>query len=92
MMSLQWVPLAGATFLKPSGDKQHLFVVANNPAIFDGYGPHPCVVVLSVTTLRNIPTDDEACILNEGDHPFIKHRSYVAYRHAEVMALPHLDQ
>jgi hypothetical protein len=90
-MAVAWLPYAGSAFLKPSGNKNHLFIVVDTPMKFEGYGPHDCVVIVSVTTLRNIPSDDLACLLNAGEHPFVRHPSYVAYVQAEVVTVPHLQ-
>mgnify|MGYP004519749287 CR=1 FL=1 len=70
---------AGDTFLcsYPEKDK-HLFIV-----VLDEYNNGcnivcPCVMVTSWKD--NPKLDDPACILNVGDHDFIKHKSYIAYK------------
>ncbi|HPO14636.1 MAG TPA: hypothetical protein PLI09_14430 [Candidatus Hydrogenedentes bacterium] len=39
-------------------------------------------LVVSVTSYNE--EKDPTCILNVGDHPFIKHKSCISYRHATV--------
>lgn len=69
---------AGDSFLyKYPGNDRHLFIV-----VLDEYDNGtdiicPCVMVTSWKD--NPKLDDPACILHEGEHPFIRHKSYVAY-------------
>ncbi len=42
------------------------------------------VMMAGVTTLRENTPHDPACILKEGDHPFISHPSFVEYRFARL--------
>ena len=71
---------ARATLLYPSGtandpNRKHLFIVLTEPA-----GKPPTVLLVSVSSFIRGKATDEACILRPGDHPFIKHDSFVAYR------------
>lgn len=54
-----------------------------------GYGQHPQVVYVGITSHDNIPFDS-ACVLRPGDHPFIRHDSYVAYRHIRIDSEAHM--
>lgn len=33
---------------------------------------------------------DEACIIEKGDHPFVKHKSFIAYREARLLSFDQL--
>lgn len=57
-------------------EKLHLRVIATPPAA-DG-----CVVVVSVTTLRR--NSESLVLIDVGDHPFIRHKSTVSFRYAEI--------
>jgi hypothetical protein len=81
----------GHTFLgqeeqTPSGLKRHLNVIISNPDKDNNF------MVVSVTTLRRradgtpYKNQDLTCILNAGDHPFIKHESWVFYQIAKSMS------
>ncbi len=66
------------TLLIPSGtefdsDKKHLFVICNDTCI-DGKN-----LIVPLVTWKNSYSDD-ACVLDVGDHPFIRHRSCIQYR------------
>lgn len=70
---------AGDPFLYryPRGDF-HLFII-----VLDSYKTEsgfvcPCVMVTSWT--GNPKLDDPSCILEAGEHEFITHKSYIAYK------------
>lgn len=87
-----WTCRVGSSLLVPSGPAGlHLFVIALGPAVLDGYGPAPQVLMASATTLRDGIPFDSACVLEPGDHPFIQHRSYIAYRYARVDSAAHVE-
>jgi hypothetical protein len=48
--------------------------------------------MVSATTLREGIPHDPACVLKPGDHPFIKHRSFISYRHLRLDADPHVGK
>ena len=64
----------GDTFLmeKPRGIKHLFIVVAKNKS--KGH-----VLLVHVTSSNNRVLYDASCILDVGDHEFIKHKSYVRY-------------
>lgn len=68
-----------ATLLVPSGtandpNRKHLTILLTAPT-----GPAKQVLTVNISTLRGNRGDDSTCLLDIGDHEFIKHRSYVAY-------------
>ena len=88
-----WQPIAGATLLMPSGpDGDHLYVVLNDPKPFPGYGPHPCIVLVNVSTVRDGAKHDETCVLDAGSHPFIKEESYLVYRSTRIEQVSHVTR
>ena len=84
-----FLPYPGATLLMPSGpeddpDRMHLFVVLTNP--FDDMGDGiQKVLLVSFSSIRDYYTHDPACVLNPGDHPFVKHESFVVYKRAIIV-------
>lgn len=89
---MNWTPSAGSTLLMPSGPKggNHLFVVLHNPCLFDGYGPNPCVAQVSLTSVVADVPGDPACEISKGEHPFVVHDTYVAYRFIRLEQASHL--
>lgn len=86
-----WHPSEGATLLMPSGQEgKHLFVVLNNPATFQGYGPRPHIVLVNVSTVRPGIPHDTTCLLAAGCHPFVRRESFIAYRHARIEPVAHV--
>lgn len=76
-----------STILLPSGTTQdkhrkHLFVVMCKPV-------QGSVLLVSIATRQRFY--DTTCILNAGDHSFIKHESYVAYDLAKTERVQNLE-
>ena len=85
-MSL-FLPLKRATLLIPSGpesdkDRKHLFILLNDP--HDDESGKSCVLMVSLSTVRQGVPHDPACILYAGDHAFVKNDSYVVYQKARI--------
>lgn len=86
-----WQAVPGQTLLVPSGPGLHLFFVVFGPVTLADYGPMPQVAMASATTLRDGIPHDPACVLEAGEHPFIRHRSFVAYRHMRLDSTQHIE-
>ena len=74
----------GATLLLDAHGGLHLHVILNDPACIENYGTEVQVVIVSVTSIKVGKEYDDTVVLSPGDHPFIKHPSYVAYRFAQI--------
>jgi hypothetical protein len=44
-----------------------------------------------ITSIKDGKHYDEACVLNAGEHPFIKHPSFLLYRMAETTRATHIS-
>lgn len=76
-------PYRKGTVLAPSGNCEHLHVVCNDPIFYPIDQCH-CILVVNISSVKaGVPYDD-ACLLQVGDHGFIKHDSYVVYRRAAI--------
>lgn len=75
----KWVIREGAAYLADSGVgyRQHLFVILNDPIVFPNKGSQTCVCVVNFSTIPTHIPYDPTCVFTAGDHPFIKHQSYV---------------
>ena len=77
----------GNTFhCRDVGSKAHLYIIICQ----DGDSPMECVIV-NVTTIHN-DLCDKSCVLDKGDHPFIKQPSSVLYRKAEIAKVEALER
>lgn len=81
-----FIPFKKATLLIPSSpnnlkDTKHLFIILNNPSQSK---PQKCLLV-NISTIRNSIMFDSACIIEPGEHKFIKKRSFVFYRFAKII-------
>jgi hypothetical protein len=76
---------AGTTlFLRtgPAHDpgRMHLFIVLTAPKSIDSAEPGTlCVPLVSLSSIPKDRPYDATCVLRTGDHPFIRHDTYVAY-------------
>jgi len=90
-----WVPVAGSTFLVPSGPSgYHLHVVLNDPCVFDGYGPVCCVVMVGFTSKVNgAPYDGEKLVSRRWNWPnntYLQRRLKFV-RSQQMAESPHLN-
>ena len=74
---------AGDTFRRSYGS--HLWVVVSDP----DQDPDR-VLIVNLTTVRS--NCDPACILDAGDHPFVKHPSYLLYAESRIVTNQELDR
>lgn len=84
-----FLPLKRATLLVPSGpagnlDQKHLFILLTDPQVIESEDRQ--VLMVSISTIRPGIPHDAACVLYAGDHPFVKHRSYVVYQKPRLEA------
>lgn len=87
-----WVAEAGQTLLRPSGSKNHLYVILRAGMVLDqyGYGPSTKLVMVNATTIRDGVPHDTACCLTPGCHPFVGEPSYMRYRDAVIEDVQHV--
>ena len=88
-MSL-FVPFKRATLLIPSGptndpERKHLFVLLTDPIEASGFDEKQ-VLLVNIASVPNGLPYDATCIIQPGEHRFIKHESYVFYAKARIEA------
>jgi len=64
----------GNTFLFPKSSDDHLWAIISDPA----RNPHR-VVVVTFFTFHDCDYEQNACVIYSGEHPFIKHATYVDF-------------
>ena len=79
-----YTPTRKGILLIPTGPCYHLHIICNDP-VFYPFKIKECVLVVNISTVDPRIDYDETCLLNVGDHPFIKHESYVYYRKADIL-------
>lgn len=52
-------------------------------------GKNDDVLIVNISSLSN--RCDETCILNSSDHSFIRHKSYIAYKHSNIINVDKLE-
>lgn len=73
-----YTPYRTGTLLIPSGPSNHLYVILTDANAAEEH------LLASITSVPEVGFYDPTCILTIGDHPFLKHESYVFYRKADV--------
>lgn len=69
----------GCTFLyRYSGSDLHLFIVITGTVSINKTIMYTCTMISSWK--QGSPLCDPACIIEAGEHPFITHKSYIAYK------------
>lgn len=63
--------------------KEHLFFICHDPVYIEDMRKN-CFLIVNLTSIKPEIPYDNSCVLNIGDHSFIKHPSYVLYRSAEI--------
>jgi len=77
----------GSSFLLLDGSgKQHLWAILSDPTQSNSE-----IVIANFTTFRGTGYEDTSCIVESGEHPFIKNRSYVRYRSSKIIHISKLD-
>lgn len=78
--------LRKGTILIPTGPCDHLHVICNDPVFYPNL-VKDCVLAVNLSTVNNLIDYDKTCILKIGEHPFIKHDSYILYRKAAILGV-----
>lgn len=81
-----YAPYELGAILIPYNEALHLFAVMNDPCA-DGL-----CLLLMVTSIKPKRSFDGTCILNDGDHEFLRHQSYIAYRIAQQARAVHIGR
>jgi hypothetical protein len=64
-----------AFFLKSVAADKHLWVIISDPE------SHPDQVLFVSMTTHDI-TKEDVCVINQGEHPFVTHKTCIDYSHA----------
>ncbi|EIF0102212.1 hypothetical protein LEX56_004686 [Salmonella enterica] len=82
-MTVDFSPVQKGTILLLSGSKEHIFFICNDPVYYPKMVKETFLAV-NLTSITDAFEPDHSCVLDVGDHPFIRHSSYVFYRRAEI--------
>ncbi|MDF1895074.1 hypothetical protein [Rahnella contaminans] len=87
----KYQPLKKGTVLALSGGVDHLHVICNDPVHYPIDGCD-CVLAVNISSVKHGVPHDSTCILQIGDHPFIRHDSYVVYERAVIWKVINVDK
>jgi len=77
------MPTSKGTILIPANSASHLHFVCNDPVFYPNKGKE-CVLLVNISSIKQGISHDTSCLLDVGDHPFIKKPSFIYYRMAEI--------
>jgi len=72
------------TVLIPTGPTKHLHFICCDPVYYPNLVKE-CVLVVNISSIEEELDFDNSCILDIGDHPFVKRPSSIYYRKAEIL-------
>lgn len=85
------MPVEGGTLFIASGPTgDHLFVIAFESRVLQGYGSSEQVLLVPFCSVYPNGKHDPACIVQEGEHSFITHESYLDYRNSRIESVSHI--
>ena len=83
--------IRGGTVYGVSGFSEHLIILCSNPMFYRVTRTN-AVLTVNVSSWHEMsPSNDDSCILNVGDHDFIKHKSFCLYQRAIPMNVLRLE-
>lgn len=75
------------TFRGGSDELKHLFFILTDPCLNKETGANNCVLLVNCSTIKDGFQFDDTCILETGEHEFIKKRSFIYYKEARIEQL-----
>lgn len=91
-MAVNWRPYRGCSILAGYGDyhKKHLCIITTNPIVDPEDGIEK-VIITACCTFDGRLGNDDTCLIDQGEHPFFCHRSFIHYRRAVLVAVSQLQ-
>lgn len=85
----EFIPEKKGTILSIAGKINHLHVICTNPFFCADIGAM-AIIAVNISSIKENVDYDKTCVLHVGDHPFIKHDSYVRYKDATAMKVENI--
>ena len=86
------VTLLLPTFTGDNDDLKHLFFLLTDPC-FDGeLNQENAILLVNCSSVKPDKPHDNACYIEQGEHEFIKHRSYIVYKQARIETLEQIER
>lgn len=79
------------TILVPTGSANHLHFLCCDPTFYPNLGKD-CILGVNISSINDGTEYDSSCLLDAGDHSFIKHPSYIYYRKAEIFGVESISR
>lgn len=85
-MTADFSPVKKGTILLLSGSKEHIYFICNDPVFYPKIAKTSFLAV-NLTSIVEGVEHDPTCVLNVGDHSFVKHPSYIFYGKADIFGV-----
>lgn len=85
----EFIPEEKGTILSIAGKINHLHVICTNQFFCADIGAM-AIIAVNISSIKENVDYDKTCVLHVGDHPFIKHDSYVRYKDATAMKVENI--
>lgn len=80
------------TFRGNSDELKHLFFILTDPCEDKETKRPEMLLLVNCSTVYPEKPFDNACVLDVGEHPFIKHKSYIYYKETRIESLIDIEQ
>lgn len=80
---IEFDSIKGGSILAIAGPLKHLHFICSDPFFNKDTGA-VSVVAVNISSVKEGRPYDNTCMLDKGDHPFIRHLSYVYYKEAVI--------
>ncbi|HHA1934672.1 hypothetical protein ACEV60_21430 [Enterobacter ludwigii] len=81
-----FTPVKKGSILLLSGPKEHIYFICNDPVFYPQLARDSFLAV-NLTSVGGGYEIDHSCLLDVGDHPFVKHPSYIFYQRAQIFGV-----
>lgn len=86
-----FIPDKGGSILAIAGTVRHLHVICSKP-FFNPATGEISVVAVNISSVKDRTRYDKTCVLEKGDHPFIRHKSFVYYKGSTIFRISKIQQ
>lgn len=83
--------IKGGTVYGMAGHSEHLIILCSDPVFYGEIGTEAVLSVNVSSWREGSKLNDPTCILDVGDHPFIRHKSFCVYSKAVPLNVLRLE-
>lgn len=77
---------------KDENNQFHLYFILTDPCFNGETGDSDCVLSVSCSSIKEGKNYDDACVLQVGEHEFIKRDSFIFYNHLRIDSVSKIER